>query len=290
MTALTHNLNQNFDALVQTCFHQEQVEAQVIHRFGPGIYIREALLPAGSLIIGHTHKTEHTNIMIKGRLLILHADGTTSELVAPACFTAKPGRKIAVILEDVIWQNVYATTETDVRILEELFLDKTDEALPALPIDEVLMLDYTADEVDFIKAITEFGFSIEQVKEISDNVSDQMPFPEGAYKCMLADSLREGVGLFATSTILKGEIIAPARLGDKRTPAGRYTNHSRKPNAMMQKTSSGDIYLIALQNITGSKGGFLGDEITIDYRQALLENGYKKLKTDKKESLCLACG
>ena len=32
---------------------------------------------------------------------------------------------------------------------------------------------------------------------------------------------------------------------------------------------SGDIYLVALRDIAGCKGGNLGEEITVDYRQAL---------------------
>lgn len=287
MTNLCHNLNQDFDSLVKHCLQQEQAEIQVIHRFGPGIYIREALLPEGTLVIGHTHKTEHTNIMVKGRLLILHADGTVTELIAPTCFTSKPGRKVAYILEDVIWQNVHATTETDVRVLEDLLLDKDNEVLPSLPVDEMLLLGYAADEADFFKAINEFGFEQDYVREVSENIEDQIPFPEGSYKCMLAESLREGTGLFATSNIQENEVIAPARLGGKRTPAGRYTNHSRTPNAVMKVDSIGNMYLVALQPIAGSKGGFLGEEITVDYRQVLVENGYKRINTDKEELPCL---
>jgi len=62
-----------------------------------------------------------------------------------------------------------------------------------------------------------------------------------------------------------GEILAPARLGDKRTPIGRYTNHSHKPNAKME-FYNGDIYLVATTGISGCQGGRLGDEITTDYR------------------------
>jgi hypothetical protein len=37
----------------------------------------------------------------------------------------------------------------------------------------------------------------------------------------------------------------------------------------MVKAENGDIFLFAKQVISGSKGGNVGDEITVDYRQAL---------------------
>ena len=65
------------------------------------------------------------------------------------------------------------------------------------------------------------------------------------------------------------ELIAPARLDGQRTPAARYINHSRMPNADAAMTETGDIYLFALRPIAGCRGGQLGEEITIDYRRFL---------------------
>lgn len=62
--------------------------------------------------------------------------------------------------------------------------------------------------------------------------------------------------------------IECARIGDKRTPAGRYTNHSASPNAKFVPTRDG-LNLVATRRITGMTGGRVGEEITIDYRQAL---------------------
>ena len=65
------------------------------------------------------------------------------------------------------------------------------------------------------------------------------------------------------------ELIAPARIDGKRTPAGRFTNHSKTPNAEMVLSGNGDIFLFAKQSISGCKGGNVGAEITVDYRQAM---------------------
>jgi SET domain-containing protein len=66
-----------------------------------------------------------------------------------------------------------------------------------------------------------------------------------------------------------GDVIAPARIADNRTVAGRYVNHSKSPNCEYVKWPDGDIYLVAKTNIQGAKGGEPGDELTVDYRQAL---------------------
>ncbi len=53
----------------------DQAECGVIHRFYPGIYIREVTLPKGILAIGHHQKNEHLNVFLKGRVTMLKADG-----------------------------------------------------------------------------------------------------------------------------------------------------------------------------------------------------------------------
>ena len=100
----------------------KQEPCPVIHRFGPGVYIREVSIKSGIVAIGHHKNFEHTNIFLKGKVLMLNDDGTKTELQAPMIFTGKPGRKVGLILEDMVWLNVYPTDETDVEKLEAYFL------------------------------------------------------------------------------------------------------------------------------------------------------------------------
>lgn len=243
-----------------------QVDCPVTHRFGPGIYIREVFMPKGALIVGHHHTTPHVNIMLTGVIGLLNDDGTETVLHAPQTFVAQPGRKVAYIYEDVVWQNVHATEETDVEKLEAMFLDKSAAFLDHYAQRPV---NYSDDVEDFYAAIAEYGFDPLTVREISENETDQMPFPPGEYKVQVATSSIEGKGLFATGAFAVNELIAPGRLDGLRTPAGRYTNHSKTPNAEMVVDEHGDVYLFAIKPINGCKGGGLGDEITVDYRQAL---------------------
>lgn len=262
--------NAPIETLITETLKEEQLELPVIHRFGPGIYIRECFIPTGSFIIGHIHKQEHMNVMLQGKLILLNEDGSSQELVAPLCFVAKPGRKSAIIIEDVVWQNIYATDETDIGTLESMFLEDcpqaTQDRLSKLEEAKVL---YKEDREDYLKAISEFGFTPEVVKTLSEITEDMTSPKYPSQKIRVDESPIEGKGIFATATIEEGEVIYPARISEKRTIAGRYTNHSLNPNAKMELLSNGDLNLVATKKIIGCRGGRVGDEITIDYRQAM---------------------
>lgn len=249
-----------------------QVAADCQHAFAPGIYIRQVFLKAGSLVMGHRHRQAHLNIMIQGRMTMFHGDGSRSSLIAPVVCVAPPGRKVAYIHEDSVWLNLYATNETDVEKLEAEFLDKT-ESWEEL--NESFMFNRDADREDFDSFLFETGFDAPTVRRESENTVDQIPFPQGTYKFKVGRSHIEGKGLIACADIAPGEVIAPARLEGKRTPAGRYTNHAKAPNARMEASrfrDSDDIYLVATRTIGGALGGQDGDEITVDYRDALKLN------------------
>lgn len=243
-----------------------QLAADCIHAFAPGIYIRQVTLTAGTFVMGHRHKTAHLNVMLSGRLTLFNDDGSRSELIAPVICVAQPGRKVAYVHERTVWLNLYATAETDVEKLEAQLLDKSDTS-------EELARHFATtrerDRKDFDDFLFETGLNAEYVRRESENTLDQITLPMGAYKFIVGASSIEGKGLICTADIAFGEVIAPARIEGKRTPAGRYTNHSLHPNAEMVAMDNGDIFLVAMRAIGGSLGGQAGDEITIDYRAAL---------------------
>ena len=261
---------QKVQVLENAFLQQPQVDCPVVHRFGPNIYIREVTIPAGSLSIGHYQTTTHLNIMLTGRVTMVNEDGSHTELIAPQTFVSKPGRKIGYIHETIVWQNIYATDETDVEKLEAMFLDKSETWQENQKNQQLLLsFDHSEDIVDYYAAIAEYDFDQETVQKQVQNLDDQCDFPLGGYKVMVAPSKIDNKGLFATGNIENNEIIAPARINGLRTPAGRFTNHSKNPNAKMILLDNGDINLVAAMRIEGCKGGNLGSEITIDYRQAL---------------------
>jgi len=102
-----------------------QVDCPITHRFGPNIYIREVVIPAGTLVMGHSHKTEHMNVILAGRIAVV-IDGDTTVMEGPASFTAPAGRKVLYAIDEVIMQNIHVTAETDVYALEDQLVDKSD--------------------------------------------------------------------------------------------------------------------------------------------------------------------
>jgi hypothetical protein len=118
-------LEKQLGALYGAAVAQPQIKCEEKHHFGPNIYIKEVTMPAGSLIIGKHHRMEHLCNMISGRMFILQEDGSKKELVAPMTFMAKPGRKVAYIVETVVFQNIYSTPETDIEKLENMCVDNS---------------------------------------------------------------------------------------------------------------------------------------------------------------------
>ncbi len=252
-----------------------QVECPVVHHFGPGIYIREVTIPAGTLAIGHTQRLEHLNILLKGAVSMIGEDGQIKTLRAPLLFIGQPGRKFGYALEDTVWQNVYATEERDIETLETIFIDKSETwKAYAESAEQIEIAARNADREDFALLLTQIGFTAETVKQQSENEDDQVTLTQcTAPKLAVRDSAIHGKGIFVSSSVQPGEIIAPARLNGMRTQAGRYTNHSKIPNAVFAKQENGDIYLVASREIAGCQGGGNGEEVTVDYRQALSLSG-----------------
>lgn len=99
----------------------DAVELPIKHYFANGMYAREMFVPAGVILTGAVHKTTHFCILSQGRVHVATGDEVL-ELVAPATLVAHPGAKRAIYaLEDSVWTNIHATTETDLdRLAEEL--------------------------------------------------------------------------------------------------------------------------------------------------------------------------
>lgn len=102
-----------------------QVECPVEHHFGPGVYMRQVTIPAGTLAAGHSHKHDHLNILLAGAIALLDDNGQVQVLRAPVIFQGKPGRKVAYVIDTVTWLNLFATQETDVDVLDTILVDKS---------------------------------------------------------------------------------------------------------------------------------------------------------------------
>ena len=98
-----------------------QVNCPVRHYFIPGMYAREITIPAGTAITGAVHKQQSIVVLSAGRMRLDTADGVL-EIAAPFTMICNPGAKnVAEAIEQCVWTNFFATTETDIdKLVEEL--------------------------------------------------------------------------------------------------------------------------------------------------------------------------
>lgn len=111
--------NERIESLEGRMLELAQVDCPLFHHFAPGVYIREVVMPKGTFVVGHCHKTEHFNLVLAGKASVMMGD-EVHHVTAPAIIKSGPGvRKVFYVHEELRWATVHATTETDVQKLEE---------------------------------------------------------------------------------------------------------------------------------------------------------------------------
>ncbi|VWB70561.1 hypothetical protein [Burkholderia lata] len=128
--ALPGDMRCRVQALESQIEKMPQADCPVRHHFAPGIYAREMTIPAGVVLTGAVHRTEHLNIVSKGRITV-STDGGMRELSAPCTFVSKPGTKrVGYAHEETVWTTIHATETTDLdQLVQELTESTTEELL-----------------------------------------------------------------------------------------------------------------------------------------------------------------
>lgn len=109
----------------------QQVDCPVRHIFASGMYAREMTIPAGTVITGAVHKTQHITILSKGRIQVVREEGVI-ELAAPATFISSPGTKNAVhVIEEAVWTTFHPNPddEHDLDVLVPRYTTSTNADL-----------------------------------------------------------------------------------------------------------------------------------------------------------------
>lgn len=111
------------DRLEEELLKHPQVEIPPRHYFAAGLYAREITIPAGTMLTGKIHRTEHLNIISKGDITVWTEDGM-KRLQAPFCLVSRPGTKrVGYAHTDTVWTTIHATTETDLEALEHELIE-----------------------------------------------------------------------------------------------------------------------------------------------------------------------
>ena len=110
------NLKVPLDELEAELLKHPAADCPVVHRFAPGMYIREITIPAGVMLTSAIHKTEHPFVLSQGVAYVTTEDGSREILTAPHTGITLPGTRRAIFAEsEVIWTTFHATEETEVE-------------------------------------------------------------------------------------------------------------------------------------------------------------------------------
>ena len=118
------------------------------------------------------------------------------------------------------------------------------------------------NSIDYLLMFSQTSMTQEQILLQVENTEDMINIE--LINVYLADSPIQGKGLFSEKNIDSGRHICYSRIGDKRTIAGRYTNHALYPNAKMI-VEKDKVKLVAIKDIEAN------EEITVNYREVLTE-------------------
>lgn len=110
-----------------------QAEIETRHYFAGGVYEREILVPAGTLITGKIHLTEHLAKLVSG-VLRIWSESEQGVFTGPVTFISQPGEKRLGYAEtDVVFSTFhYVGENTDVDEIEKALVVDTIEQFNAL--------------------------------------------------------------------------------------------------------------------------------------------------------------
>ena len=254
---------QKIEALQENLLQMPQADIVTTHTFKPNVYERAIRIPAWTVLTGAEHKTDYKIRLEKGTIAVNVGD-EVKVMTAPCEFEAKAGaqRVGRVFDEEVIWVDIYNNPDNckDIAVLEERLY-----VVPTCGLGEnrvALMIQNAQNDYNLF--VSQLGLDQAQINAIVQIESDLIDMPEG-YAVELRDSKIHGKGLFATKRFEAGEIICPVRINGKRTPAGRFINHSFDSNVIPTLVGD-DINAVAKRII------HIGEELLVDYRSSMRIN------------------
>jgi hypothetical protein len=254
---------QKIEALQENLLQMPQADIVTTHTFKPNLYERAIRIPAWTVLTGAEHKTNYKIRLEKGTIAVNVGD-EVKIMTAPCEFEAKAGaqRVGRVFDEEVIWVDIYNNPDNckDIAVLEERLY-----VVPACGLGEnrvALMIQNAQNDYNLF--VSQLGLDQAQINEIVQIESDLIDMPEG-YAVELRDSKIHGKGLFATKRFEAGDAICPGRINGKRTPAGRFINHSFDSNVIPTLVGD-DINAVAKRII------HIGEELLVDYRSSMRVN------------------
>jgi quercetin dioxygenase-like cupin family protein len=106
-----------------------QLEVETQHFYADEMYARKIVRPAGSVLIGRTHRKVHFYIVVTGKCVV--SDGEKShEYTAGDIIVSQPGSKKATcVTEDSVLITVHHTKKKNLKKIERELIDEDDVCL-----------------------------------------------------------------------------------------------------------------------------------------------------------------
>jgi len=94
----------------------------LVHHFSDGLYAKQMIIPADTMILKHTHSFSHLSILASGKVAVMRGD-EVDVIEAPACIEIKAGLVHGVkALTDCVWFCIHATDEKDVLKVDNVLI------------------------------------------------------------------------------------------------------------------------------------------------------------------------
>ena len=256
-------LREKVERLQEELLKMPQADVQYLHSFEPGKYIRTMIAPPWTVIVGAEHKTPYKVRLEKGTIAV-NIDEEIHTLTAPLEMDVPAGIKRVgqVFDEELIWVDIYENLDdcTDIAVIEERLYVIPECGLMSNRVPKQL----AEVKDDYQLFLTQIGLTQVEMDKIAAITDDLMDMPKEFFT-ELRPSKIDGKGLFATKSFKMWDVVCPCRLDGKRTPGGRFVNHSHKNNLMPIKIGD-DIYAIASQDI------YENEELLLNYRDMMSVN------------------
>lgn len=105
----------------------------VKHQFADGTYMRQVFLPAGSLIVGRTHKQHHFALLTAGDVSIFSEQEVCRRQACSVWQSPAGTKRIVYAHEDSLFCTLHGTHERDLaKLFEVLTVKNPADLVPAL--------------------------------------------------------------------------------------------------------------------------------------------------------------
>lgn len=98
------------------------MQAEIIHHFNDGLYTKEMRVPAGSIVMKHTHQHDHQSVLCTGTAIVVVGE-KAHKYTGPVVLNIKGGIEHEVFAEtDIVWLCQHVTDITDESEIDEVLI------------------------------------------------------------------------------------------------------------------------------------------------------------------------